>query len=79
MVYQDVQLQMPETKKETRECKDPIQKDQQPAKRACDSTGCVAAKATPEEPEFRFCFFKAQITSFGQTTRHQSSVGKSFA
>lgn len=58
-VYQDDPIQaMLAMKKEIQACKDPIQRDQQPAKGACDSTGCVAVKATPEEPEFLFCCFK---------------------
>lgn len=56
-VYQDAP-QMLATRKAIRACKDPIQRGQRPAKRACDSTGCVAGKATPGEPEFRSCCFK---------------------
>lgn len=59
VVYLDVQLlAMPETKKEIRACRDPTRRVHRPAKRACDSTGCVAVKATPDEPESRFCCFK---------------------
>lgn len=59
MVYLDVQLlAMPETKKEIRACRDPTRRVHRPAKRACDSTGCVAEKATPDEPESPFCCFK---------------------
>ena len=69
MAYQDVQLPMPETRKETRACKDPIQRDQRLAKEACDSTGCVAVKATPEEPESRFCCFKQYHDGNENTTK----------
>lgn len=60
VVYLDVQLllAMPETKKEIRACKDLTRRVHRPAKRVCDSTGCVAVKATPDEPESRFCCFK---------------------
>lgn len=49
---------MHEMRREIRACKGPILKDQRLVKRACDSTGCVGVKATHDEPEFRFCFFK---------------------
>ena len=59
VVYQeDPHQAMLATKKEIQECKDLIQRDQRLAKEVCDSTGCVAEKATPEEPESHFCCFK---------------------
>lgn len=51
--------------KETWAYKDPILVDQQPAKEACDSTGCgVAAKVTLAGQEFRFCCSRSHRMTF---------------
>ena len=59
MAYQDARmLEMLETRKEIQECKDPIQRAHQQVKGICDSTGCVAEKATHAGREYLFCCFR---------------------
>lgn len=80
--YQDDRiLEMLVMRKVIQVCKDQILKDQQPMRRACDSTVCVAAKvATLDEREFRFCYFKRNIFQHPKKEKriYQQKSTKSF-
>jgi hypothetical protein len=67
------------TTKETRECKDPTLEDRQPAKEACDSTGCgVAEKVTLAEQESRFCCSRSHRMTLNVNKQKNNSKKRSF-